>query len=155
MYSFGVVLLELLTGRLAVDKRRAAPEQKLLDWVKPQLPNKKKLCRIMDSKLEGQYPRKGAFVAANLALQCAHTEPKYRPQMSEVVSILEKIPALKHSKRSPATRHDEDIETLPSPLDEMMALHRTLTLMKDNGGISRKNSTRGSSPSSDDYSTET
>lgn len=109
------MLLELLTGRLAVDKRRVGPEQKLLDWVKPQLPNKKKLFRIMDSKLEGQYPCKGAFVAANLALQCAHSEPKYRPQMSEVVSILEKIPALKHVSAPSAT---EGFETSSSPLND-------------------------------------
>lgn len=114
MYSFGIVLLELLTGRFAVDRSRAGPEKKLLDWVRPQLPDKRKLFRIMDSKLEGQYSRKGAYVAANLALQCAHIEPKYRPQMSEVVSILDKIPSLKrsHSRASSIDSSDETCDTL-------------------------------------------
>lgn len=107
------MLLELLTGRFAVDKSRPGPEQKLLDWVKPQLPDKRKLFRIMDSKLEGQYSRKGAYVAANLALQCAHIQPKYRPQMSEVVSILDKIPSLKRSNSRASSDCGEEV---PDPL---------------------------------------
>ncbi|XP_017241019.1 probable serine/threonine-protein kinase PBL18 [Daucus carota subsp. sativus] len=118
VYSFGIVLLELLTGRFAVDRSRARPEQKLLDWVKPQLPDKRKLFRIMDSKLEGQYSRKGAYVAANLALQCAHIEPKYRPRMSEVVNILDKIPSLKRSHSRASSDGDNDVGdpmSLPDP----------------------------------------
>lgn len=108
------MLLELLTGRFAVDRSRASPEQKLLDWVRPQLPDKRKLFRIMDSKLEGQYSRRGAYVAANLALQCAHIEPKYRPQMSEVVYILDKIPSMKrtHSRASSIDSTDEASDPL-------------------------------------------
>lgn len=147
------MLLELLTGRLAVDKRRVGPEQKLLDWVKPQLPNKKKLFRIMDSKLEGQYPRKGAFVAANLALQCAHSEPKYRPQMSEVVSILEKIPALKHASAPSAM---EGVETSFGPLDNSTPWHSNLSSTKQTAGKSQKTSAQGSSsPSSQGHRMET
>lgn len=111
------MLLELLTGRFAVDRSRAGPEQKLLDWVRPQLPDKRKLFRIMDSKLEGQYSRKGAYVAANLALQCAHIEPKYRPQMSEVVNILDKIPSLKRS-HSRASSTDSGYESDPFALSD-------------------------------------
>ncbi|PIN02940.1 Serine/threonine protein kinase [Handroanthus impetiginosus] len=35
VYSFGVVLLELLTGKRAVDKKRPAREQNLVEWAKP------------------------------------------------------------------------------------------------------------------------
>ncbi|KAI8002387.1 putative serine/threonine-protein kinase PBL3 [Camellia lanceoleosa] len=52
VYNFGVVLLELLSGHRAIDKSKAAVEQNLVDWAKPYLGDKRKLFRIMDTKLE-------------------------------------------------------------------------------------------------------
>ncbi|PIA62597.1 hypothetical protein AQUCO_00200540v1 [Aquilegia coerulea] len=91
VYSFGVVLLELLSGRRAVDKSKIGIEQNLVDWAKPYLGDKRKLFRIMDSKLEGQYPQKGAYFAANLALHCISSESKSRPLMSEVLTALDQL----------------------------------------------------------------
>lgn len=91
VYSFGVVLLELLSGRRAVDKSKVGVEQNLVDWAKPYLGDKRKLFRIMDTKLEGQYPQKGAYTAATLALQCLCTEAKVRPRMSDVLATLEQL----------------------------------------------------------------
>ncbi|CAL5418233.1 unnamed protein product [Camellia sinensis] len=58
VYNFGVVLLELLSGHRAIDKSKAAVEQNLVDWAKPYLGDKRKLFRIMDTNLEGQYPKR-------------------------------------------------------------------------------------------------
>ncbi|KAG0487808.1 hypothetical protein HPP92_006619 [Vanilla planifolia] len=70
VYSFGVVLLELLSGRRAVDKNRRIGEHNLVDWAKPYLSSKRKVFRIMDNRLDGQYHLVGAQKAAALALQC-------------------------------------------------------------------------------------
>nr|XP_029119374.1 probable serine/threonine-protein kinase PBL3 isoform X2 [Elaeis guineensis] len=91
VYSFGVVLLELLSGRRALDKTKVGIEQNLADWAKPYLGDKRKLYRIMDSRLEGQYPKKGAHAVANLASQCIGSEAKLRPRMSEVLAALEEL----------------------------------------------------------------
>ncbi|AEC05986.1 Protein kinase domain [Arabidopsis suecica] len=88
VYSFGVVLLELLTGRRSVDKKRSSREQNLVDWARPMLNDPRKLSRIMDPRLEGQYSETGARKAATLAYQCLSHRPKNRPCMSAVVSIL-------------------------------------------------------------------
>lgn len=88
VYSFGVVLLELLTGRRSVDKKRSSREQNLVDWARPMLNDARKLSRIMDPRLEGQYSETGAKKAAVLAYQCLSHRPKNRPSMSTVVSIL-------------------------------------------------------------------
>lgn len=89
VYSFGVVLLELLTGRRSVDKSRPNREQNLTDWARPQLNDSRKLGRIMDPRLEGQYSEAGAQKAAALAYQCLSHRPKQRPTMSSVVKTLE------------------------------------------------------------------
>lgn len=91
MYSFGVVLLELLSGRRAIDKNRPTGEHNLVDWAKPYLVNKHKIRRIMDNRLEGHYALGQAQRAANLAFLCLATDPKYRPSMNEVVTTLEQL----------------------------------------------------------------
>ncbi|KAL1065367.1 hypothetical protein V6Z11_D13G274500 [Gossypium hirsutum] len=91
VYSFGVVLLEMLSGRRAVDKNRPSGEHSLVDWAKPYLANKRKMFRVLDSRLEGQYSMEGAFKVATLALRCISTEPKFRPRMNEVVIVLEQL----------------------------------------------------------------
>ncbi|XP_043693467.1 probable serine/threonine-protein kinase PBL3 [Telopea speciosissima] len=117
VYSFGVVLLELLTGRHAIDKTRVGVEQNLVDWAKPYLSDKRKLFRIMDTKLEGQYSQKGAFVAANLALQCLSNEAKARPRMAEVLAKLEQVQAPKStSKQSQVEKQLASNPVVKSPL---------------------------------------
>ncbi|KAI4319133.1 hypothetical protein MLD38_032769 [Melastoma candidum] len=104
VYSFGVVLLELLSGRRAVDKTKVGVEQNLVEWARPYLSDKRKLFRIMDTKLEGQYPQKGAFMAAILAFECLG-EAKFRPTMTEVLTRLESIPVPKDTGISGNLNH--------------------------------------------------
>ncbi|TVU30992.1 hypothetical protein EJB05_22653 [Eragrostis curvula] len=101
VYSFGVVLLELLTGRRALDKSKPVSEQNLVDWARPYLGEKRRLYRIMDSRLGGQYPKKGAHAIASIALQCIRNEAKMRPQMSEVVAKLEDLEDPKYTITTP------------------------------------------------------
>lgn len=92
VYSYGVVLLELLSGRRALDEEKAGcVEEILADWVKPFLSDNRGVFRIMDTRLGGQYSKKGAQAAASLALQCLDAEPKNRPTMSYIVSALEQL----------------------------------------------------------------
>lgn len=91
VYSFGVVLLELLTGRRSLDKSRPSREQNLAEWARPQLKDPRKLRRILDPRLEGQYSESGAEKAAALAYDCLSHRPKNRPTMSNIVSILEPL----------------------------------------------------------------
>ncbi|KAG0477504.1 hypothetical protein HPP92_014345 [Vanilla planifolia] len=91
IYSFGVVLLELLSGRRALEYQVGEIGDTLVDWAKPFLDDRKKILRIMDTRLEGKYSKKGAQAIASLALQCLHTDPRNRPNMNEVLSTLEEL----------------------------------------------------------------
>lgn len=100
VYSFGVVLLEMLSGRRAVDKNRPSGEHNLVEWAKPYLANKRKIFRILDNRLQGQYILEGAHKASNLAFRCLSTEPKFRPSMSEVVTALEQLQDSKEPEKT-------------------------------------------------------
>nr|XP_043623188.1 probable serine/threonine-protein kinase PBL17 isoform X2 [Erigeron canadensis] len=91
IYGFGVVLLEMLIGRRAMDKSRPSREHNLVEWARPLLVHKKNLARILDPRMEGQYSSKTAIKVANLAYQCLSQNPKGRPVMTQVVETLESI----------------------------------------------------------------
>nr|KYP55521.1 putative serine/threonine-protein kinase NAK [Cajanus cajan] len=112
VYSFGVVLLELLSGRHAVDNTKSGVEHNLVDWARPFLSDRRKLFRIIDTKLEGQYPQKAAYTVAIIALQCI-SEAKIRPQMSEVLAALEHLPAVRHT-----TNPSREEKSIPSSMRE-------------------------------------
>ncbi|XP_020576534.1 probable serine/threonine-protein kinase PIX13 [Phalaenopsis equestris] len=108
VFGFGVVLLEMLSGQRALDTNRPSDQHNLVDWAKPILLDRKKLARLMDPRLEGKYPSKGAVQAAHLTLRCLANEPKSRPSMMEVLETLENIESMKEKSRETknATSHN-------------------------------------------------
>ncbi|KDP34511.1 hypothetical protein JCGZ_11061 [Jatropha curcas] len=118
VYSFGVVLLELLSGRRAMDDERTNfVDETLVDWAKPFLSDSRRVLRIMDTRLGGQYSKKGAQAAASLALQCLHIDPRNRPSMIEVLTALEKLNISKDVPRTPpsAKLDNHNIKNINSP----------------------------------------
>jgi serine/threonine protein kinase len=91
VYSFGVVLLEMLSGRRALDKNRPNGEHNLVEWARPYLRSKRRTFCILDPRLGGQYSLAKAQKAAALAMQCLSVESRNRPSMDEVVTALEQL----------------------------------------------------------------
>ncbi|CAN0909343.1 Serine/threonine-protein kinase PBL27 [Linum grandiflorum] len=56
IYSFGVVLLEIITGRKAIDNSRAAGEHNLVAWARPLFKDRKMFAQMADPTLQGHYP---------------------------------------------------------------------------------------------------
>ncbi|KVI06944.1 hypothetical protein Ccrd_014694 [Cynara cardunculus var. scolymus] len=113
IYSFGVVLLELLTGRRSIDKNRPSGEQILVVFAKPYLTSKRKILHIMDPRIEGQYSSAAATRAAILAMKCLMKEPPHRPTADEVVKALEQLQELQkasESLRTESVQKDKDNE---------------------------------------------
>uniref|UniRef100_A0ACD5XT45 Uncharacterized protein n=1 Tax=Avena sativa TaxID=4498 RepID=A0ACD5XT45_AVESA len=84
VYSYGVVMLELLTGRKAYDSSKPITEQSLVKFVTPQLHDMEALGTLADPGLRGLYPPKSLSRYANVVSRCIQTDPGFRPSMSEV-----------------------------------------------------------------------
>ncbi|CAL9084499.1 unnamed protein product [Musa textilis] len=89
VYGFGVVLLEMLIGRKAMDHSKHSRQHDLVKWARPLLVRSSKLLKIIDPRLEGQYSNKDVERVARLSYDCLNQNPKMRPVMSEVVHILQ------------------------------------------------------------------
>nr|TKS12501.1 hypothetical protein D5086_0000062820 [Populus alba] len=120
VWSFGVVLYEILTGRRSLERNRPKVEQKLLEWVKQLPADSKKFGLIMDPRLGNQYSMSAARRIARLADSCLLKSAKDRPKMSQVAETLEKI-IQDSSEGSPsknsfeATGNDDLIDSSKKP----------------------------------------
>lgn len=92
VYAFGVVLLELLTGRRAVDLNQGPNDQNLVLQVRHILNDRKKLRKVLDPELgRGTFTMESIAMFANLASRCVRIESSERPSMEECVKELQLI----------------------------------------------------------------
>ncbi|KAL2322503.1 hypothetical protein Fmac_026882 [Flemingia macrophylla] len=104
IYSFGVVMLELVTGRRSVDPEFG--EKDLVKWVCTTL-DQKGVDHLIDSRLDSCF-KEEICKAFNIGLMCTSPLPINRPSMRRVVKMLQEVgtenqtkPAKKDGKLSP------------------------------------------------------
>uniref|UniRef100_A0A2P2KM48 non-specific serine/threonine protein kinase n=1 Tax=Rhizophora mucronata TaxID=61149 RepID=A0A2P2KM48_RHIMU len=88
VYSFGVVLLEIVTGRKAIDYSKATREQNLVAWARPLFKDRRRFSEMADPILQGQYPSRGLYQALAVAAMCVQEQPNMRPVIADVVTAL-------------------------------------------------------------------
>ncbi|KAG8389135.1 hypothetical protein BUALT_Bualt02G0197700 [Buddleja alternifolia] len=91
VYSYGVVLLELLSGRHPVDMSQPPGQENLVTWARPLLTNREGLEQLVDPSLAGTYNFDDMAKVAAIASMCVHPEVAHRPFMGEVVQALKLI----------------------------------------------------------------
>ncbi|KAL0917846.1 hypothetical protein M5K25_012946 [Dendrobium thyrsiflorum] len=91
VYSYGVVLLELLTGRKPVDIMRPPGQENLVTWTRPLLASKEGLETILDPSLGSAVPFDSITKVAAIASMCVEVEFSQRPSMGEVVQALKLV----------------------------------------------------------------
>ncbi|RWW75225.1 hypothetical protein BHE74_00016759 [Ensete ventricosum] len=112
VYGFGVVLLEMLSGKsvhkimraskensqtsqpseeISEDVRQITGQNEVEIFISSCLSDYTKLHRMMELSLNGQYPLRAALLAAQLAQRCVSADPTGRPSMEEAVKTLEQI----------------------------------------------------------------
>ncbi|KAL2957087.1 hypothetical protein AAZX31_18G124200 [Glycine max] len=92
VYAFGVVLLELLTGRRAVDLNQGPNDQNLVLQVRHLLNDQKKLRKVIDPEMtRNSYTMESIFMFVNLASRCVRSESNERPSMVDCVKEIQTI----------------------------------------------------------------
>jgi len=91
VYSYGVVLLELLSGRKPVDMTQPPGEEHLVTWARPLLTSNEGLYILVDPDLRHNFPLDSFTKVAAIALRCVQPEASNRPFMGEVVQALKLV----------------------------------------------------------------
>ncbi|GKF88037.1 receptor-like protein kinase [Tanacetum coccineum] len=95
VYSYGVVLLELITRKKAADDTFTDEGLDIVRWVGSVWSENKEIDVVVDKglydELYDSFVREQVTQVLQLALRCTQTEPSRRPSMREVVKQLEDV----------------------------------------------------------------
>ncbi|KAL6498623.1 hypothetical protein OROGR_028170 [Orobanche gracilis] len=86
VYSFGILLLEMISGRKAIDVDHSPPW--IVDWAIPLI-RREKLLSIYDPRILP--PPKDIYMLAVVAAKCVRSCRERRPSMSEVAQWLSEL----------------------------------------------------------------
>ncbi|KAI3504891.1 hypothetical protein L1887_26666 [Cichorium endivia] len=87
VYAFGVVLLELLSGRKPINSGYPKGEQSLVMWAKP-IVSSGKFLQLLDESLGNKYDADQMERMALASTLCIRRAPRARPNMTTVVKLL-------------------------------------------------------------------
>ncbi|GAB4855702.1 hypothetical protein Ancab_024344 [Ancistrocladus abbreviatus] len=88
VYAFGVVLLELLSGRKPIDNQNPEGQESLVMWASPILKDGK-ISQLLDPSLGSDYDQDLIERMVLAATLCIHREPHFRPQISPILKLLQ------------------------------------------------------------------
>ncbi|KAJ3694470.1 hypothetical protein LUZ60_009950 [Juncus effusus] len=89
VYSYGVVLLELLTGKRPTDESFIEEGTKLVTWVKETMKDKREE-QVIDGALVS-FPIEEIKIVFQVGEKCLESDPTMRPTMNEVLKMLEQV----------------------------------------------------------------
>ncbi|XP_043695340.1 receptor protein kinase TMK1-like [Telopea speciosissima] len=124
VFSFGVVLMELITGRKALDDSRPDDSMHLVTWFRRMHINKDTFRNSIDPTINPNEETLASIsTVAELSGHCTAREPHQRPDMGHVVNVLSSLAEL----WKPSDQDSEDIYgidldmTLPQALKKWQA----------------------------------
>ncbi|XP_061349919.1 PTI1-like tyrosine-protein kinase At3g15890 [Gastrolobium bilobum] len=119
VYSFGILLLELVTGRKPIEKLPGGVKRTITEWAEPLI-TKGKFRDLVDSKLRGNFDENQVKQAINVAALCVQSEPEKRPNMKQVVNLLKGYePDERVTKmRIDSIKYNEELLALDQPSDD-------------------------------------
>ncbi|CAD5177926.1 unnamed protein product [Musa acuminata subsp. malaccensis] len=95
VYSFGVILMELITGRKALDESQPEESVHLVTWFRRMQLNKDTFRKAIDPTIDlDEETITSISTVAELAGHCCGREPHQRPDMSHAVTVLASLAEL-------------------------------------------------------------
>ncbi|KAJ4840883.1 mitogen activated protein kinase [Turnera subulata] len=106
VFSFGVILMELITGRKALDESQPEESMHLVTWFRRMHLNKDSFRKAIDPTLDlNEETLASISTVAELAGHCCAREPYQRPDMGHAVNVLSSLVEL----WKPTDQNSEDI----------------------------------------------
>ncbi|XP_057447967.1 proline-rich receptor-like protein kinase PERK9 [Lotus japonicus] len=94
VYAYGVVLLELISGRKAVDSSQPLGDESLVEWARPLLSHaieSEEFQSLVDSRLGNNYVESEMFCMIEVAAACVRHSASKRPRMGQVVRAFDSL----------------------------------------------------------------
>lgn len=88
IYSFGVVLLELITGKRPIHTRDPNHYESLVKWARPLLEDGS-VGDLVDRSLENDYDEHEMQRMVLAAALCIRRAPRFRPSMAQILKLLQ------------------------------------------------------------------
>ncbi|KAG8642630.1 probable serine/threonine-protein kinase At1g01540 isoform X1 [Manihot esculenta] len=88
VYSFGILIMEIISGRNPVDYSRPPDEVNLVEWLKKKV-TERNTEGVLDPKLSEKPSSRALKRALLVALRCLDPNAQKRPKMGHVVHMLE------------------------------------------------------------------
>ncbi|CAN4097241.1 unnamed protein product [Withania somnifera] len=107
IYGYGVVLMEILSGKRSVDSE-FGDGNSIVDWVKSKMKSKNSINDVLDKNISAscRRVREEMMLMLRVALLCTSRNPADRPSMRDVVSMLQEA---KPKRKLPGSGGDNSI----------------------------------------------
>ncbi|GMI75248.1 Transmembrane kinase 3 [Hibiscus trionum] len=149
VFSFGVILMELISGRKALDETQPEESLHLVTWFRRMYVNKNTFRKAIDETIQLDEETLASISrVSELAGHCCAREPYQRPDMSHVVNVLSSLAELwKPTEPDSEDMYGIDLElTLPQALKKWQAFEGNSNLDDSSSFLASTDSTQTSIP---------
>lgn len=149
MFSFGVILMELISGRRALDETQPEESMHLVSWFRRMHMNKETFRKAIDETIQlDEETLASVSTVTELAGHCCAREPYQRPDMSHAVNVLSSLAELwKPAEPDSDDIYGIDLElTLPQALKKWQAFEGNSSVDDSSSFLGSTDTTQTSIP---------